>query len=479
MLKLYDLLEGVLNDIEKRLKDDIGEKALAEKFLLSQVHLRRLFRFAFGRTIGAYLRSRKLASSIEDLLHTNTNILDIALDYGFEHEQSYIRAFRREFEITPGCLRKTGQILKITPPLHLFDSNRLADGLFFGPEIVMIPRFHVVGRKYKLPFRDALVLAPFMRKEVFRERMKIPNAVDRNVFININSDSGTNDYSWLMPSIQVKTLDNIPEEFDRYTFPTSLCAKFRFIAPEDTVLNMAVVDGMFKAIDDFMDDENQKYFLERKRINIDRFASLTSDGFGNVWEWFAPVIEKTKINFSMNPDGIIKTYRQEVPALRFIGKKYNEPFSVSIFDKILNELDNWCLRYAFSVIEKQLDKESKTIYEGGDAYVSLIKINGELLNEVKQIEYWLGMFMPEGTEVPSGYEMMDFPKSTLGVCAVYGKRNSIIHYDEDCRKELAKEGIECRKDETGAKLFFQRFNWRNFYSEDKYGKRVLEYCYYL
>ena len=57
-----------------------------------------------------------------------------------------------------------------------------------------------------------------------------------------------------------------------------------------------------------------------------------------------------------------------------------------------------------------------TLYSGDYSYISLIRKNDD-----DSIEYWLGMFIPKGTAVPEGYEMIDFPKSTLGVCAVYGK----------------------------------------------------------
>jgi len=112
MLKPYDLLDGVLNEIEKGLKEGVDENTLADKFAISSVHLRRLFKFAFGRPIGAYIRSRKLAASVEDLLLTGMNVLDIAMEYGLEYEQTYIRAFKREFGLTPGELRKTGRYLK-------------------------------------------------------------------------------------------------------------------------------------------------------------------------------------------------------------------------------------------------------------------------------------------------------------------------------------------------------------------------------
>ena len=302
MLKPYDLLEGVLHEIEKGLKKDIDESSLAKKFSLSHVHLRRLFKFAFGQTIGAYIRSRKLAASIEDLLYTGMNVLDIALEYGFGYEQTYIRAFKNEFGLTPGDLRKTGQIVKITPPLQLFDSNKLAEGprsdyfCVLGPDIVMVPQFHVAGKKHKVPFCDASALTPGLTKQfIDHECMKIPNTLTPNVYVNFCREAETDEpYFWYMPSLQVKSLSNIPEEFDKYTFPASLCAKFWFVGPGGIVPNTAVTGGMFKTIDNFMKDENQKYFLDIKRINFWRCEMSSYDGVYSQWEWFAPVTEKAK-----------------------------------------------------------------------------------------------------------------------------------------------------------------------------------------
>ncbi|MCL2443685.1 MAG: helix-turn-helix domain-containing protein [Treponema sp.] len=106
MLKTINLLENVLTDIDKYLDDGINAHILAKKNSLSEGHLRRLFRCSFKQTIAVYIRSRKLKASLNDLLKNNSNVLDIALKYGFEYEQSYIRAFKREFGITPGDYRK-------------------------------------------------------------------------------------------------------------------------------------------------------------------------------------------------------------------------------------------------------------------------------------------------------------------------------------------------------------------------------------
>ena len=306
MLKPYDFLEGILNEIEDGLKKNVTSEILADTFSLSSTHLRRLFQFAFGQSLGSYIRSRKLSASIEDLLQTDLNVLDIALEYGLEYEQTYIRAFKREFGLTPGELRKTGQIVKIKPPLQLFDFNKMNDTVFFGPDIVVVPQFHVVGKKYELRLSDVATLPETYAYDFYNnERKKIPNALHPDVLINIATRilppapaTGAG-HCFFMPSVQVKSLDTIPDGFEHYTFPTSICARFRFIRPENSGLNMIVAQDMFKAIENFINDEQQGYFLEYM-MSIDRLDTSAYNGDIKLWEWFSPVVKRHRAGSPYN-----------------------------------------------------------------------------------------------------------------------------------------------------------------------------------
>jgi len=120
MKKTYDLLKNVLIDIEKEIRNGINTDIIAKKHNLSSIHLQRLFKFTFKQPLGAYIRSRRLTESLNDLLHTNKKIIDLALEYGFSYEQSYISSFRREFGLSPGNLRKSKQIVKTQLPLYFF-----------------------------------------------------------------------------------------------------------------------------------------------------------------------------------------------------------------------------------------------------------------------------------------------------------------------------------------------------------------------
>ena len=107
MIRANELLKSVLTDIENGARNGINPGFIAKKHALSEVHLQRLFKSKFNQPLGIYIRNHKLTESIDDLLNTKLKIVDIALDFGFEYEQSYIRAFKREFGITPGKFRKS------------------------------------------------------------------------------------------------------------------------------------------------------------------------------------------------------------------------------------------------------------------------------------------------------------------------------------------------------------------------------------
>ncbi|MDR2718956.1 MAG: helix-turn-helix domain-containing protein [Treponema sp.] len=106
MIRTNDLLKNVLADIEEGIRNGINTDTIAKKHTLSSVHLQRLFKVAFNQPLGAYIRSRRLTASLESLSDRNSKLVNIALEYGFGYEQSYLRSFKREFGTTPGKLRK-------------------------------------------------------------------------------------------------------------------------------------------------------------------------------------------------------------------------------------------------------------------------------------------------------------------------------------------------------------------------------------
>ncbi|MDR2972314.1 MAG: helix-turn-helix domain-containing protein [Bacteroidales bacterium] len=298
MLRPYNLLENVLLDIENDIRNCINASDLVKKYELSERHLRRLFQFAFNQSLCSYIRSRKLAASLEDLLKTDTNVLNVAMDYGFDYEQSYIRAFKREFGITPGELRKNekGQVIKVKPPLHMFDESRLSDGVLFGPDIVMVPQFRIIGKRSRVPFDVSASLAPELANLFWsNEHSLVKSIINPDVYIgftdNINREAGYSDY---MPSVMVDDVEEIPNGLCGNTFEASLCARFRYIGQHHySELSGCTAEAMYKAICKFADDEQSKYTLLNKTVFFEKVDTGLYDGTYCQMEWFCPIVEKS------------------------------------------------------------------------------------------------------------------------------------------------------------------------------------------
>ena len=98
---------------------------------------------------------------------------------------------------------------------------------------------------------------------------------------------------------------------------------------------------------------------------------------------------------------IIKSYKQSVRALRFIGKKYGDSDRVNgTFGAKWGE---WFNNGWFGEIEKQTDGKLKDIYEDGDAYIGLMRGgHGEPFSDLSNDDWWdLIMLIGKENEVTS------------------------------------------------------------------------------
>lgn len=169
---------------------------------------------------------------------------------------------------------------------------------------------------------------------------------------------------------------------------------------------------------------------------------------------------------------IVNAYRQSMPAMRFIGKKYGDEDRID--GSFGAKWGEWFNNGWFDVIEKQVNVSIKEIYEDGDAYIGLMR-----WKDGEPFEYWIGIFTPEATQVPEGFRYVDFPKSELGVCWVYGKEGEVYGKEDKCAARLNEEGYKIVSDENGAWWFFERYGCPRFTTPDEKGNIILDICHYI
>jgi predicted transcriptional regulator YdeE len=169
---------------------------------------------------------------------------------------------------------------------------------------------------------------------------------------------------------------------------------------------------------------------------------------------------------------IIQTYKQRIPALRFIGIKYGDEDRVN--GGFGTKWEEWFETDRFHELESFLTDDFKSSYEDFNTNIGLMR-----WKEGEAFEYYIGMFLPTGTEVPDGYESIDFPESHLGVCWVKGTVPEVFGNEHECANKLADEGYELVSDEMGAWWFFERYGCPRFTEADESGKVILDICHFV
>ena len=102
---------GIIRDLliwlEGHLDQPLSLDNVAAKAGYSKWHLQRMFKDVTGHAIGAYIRARRLSKSAVALRLTARPILDIALQYRFDSQQTFTRAFKKQFSQTPALYRRS------------------------------------------------------------------------------------------------------------------------------------------------------------------------------------------------------------------------------------------------------------------------------------------------------------------------------------------------------------------------------------
>ncbi len=133
--------------IEANLDFDVELAKVSRVAGVSHWHFQRMFKATTGETLKTYVRSRRLAKSLERLLTTKDSILDIAVLAGFESQEAFTRAFKRAFDLTPNAYRKLGDKSLFLKKVR-FDVDYLRHinlNVSLQPQIDAHPEMVVVG----------------------------------------------------------------------------------------------------------------------------------------------------------------------------------------------------------------------------------------------------------------------------------------------------------------------------------------------
>lgn len=151
VLKDKQIISKAIIYIETNLYESFTVESVANAVSYSYYHFHRYFQAVMGETIGSYIRSRRLTQAAYDLIYSNRKILDIAVSLYFESAESFTRAFKKRYGITPTEYRKNGVDVLIGShqPMQI-DKITECNYANLSPEIVTFEPKFVAGFRFDM-----------------------------------------------------------------------------------------------------------------------------------------------------------------------------------------------------------------------------------------------------------------------------------------------------------------------------------------
>ncbi|WP_350299869.1 helix-turn-helix transcriptional regulator [Peribacillus frigoritolerans] len=105
-MRYSPIIQKTIEYIENSLQDELSLENIARFAGFSKFHYHRIFQKEVGVTVSEYIRYRRIANAANMLLYTDEKIIDIALYYRFETQESFTRSFKKYYDLPPGQYRK-------------------------------------------------------------------------------------------------------------------------------------------------------------------------------------------------------------------------------------------------------------------------------------------------------------------------------------------------------------------------------------
>lgn len=218
-MNIYSILEKTIDLIENNLDNqELNISFLSNKVFVSPYYLQRIFYSFFGKTIGSYIRERRLTEAGTDI-KKGEKVSCVANKYGYESQESFTRAFKKFHGVNPGVAKK-GIIISCLPAINI--ENIKKGEISMDIKIEKENAFNIIVLTKQFNEETSFENIPKFWDEYYEKGYQ--NVVPPMLGICINNTEGL-EFEYGIGSLK-GYCNEIPEGFKQIDIPEHLWGKF-------------------------------------------------------------------------------------------------------------------------------------------------------------------------------------------------------------------------------------------------------------
>ncbi|MFZ5351448.1 MAG: AraC family transcriptional regulator [Bacillota bacterium] len=228
-MEAWESIQKSLDYIENNLSERMEINVLSAHAGLSPFYFQRLFSRLVGRPVMEYIKLRRLAKASEFIINEKNRIIDIAISAGFDNHETFTRAFKDNYDITPEAFRKNPRPLThyfkpdLSMQYYLIDENipLAADGIILEicRKVLDKPRnFAGVSIDMQFPNNPGIDYLAELWGSFHDKKASIGNLKADGNEIGVGGPSDTEGCIKYFAGAEVTAYDNL-DDFRKWTMP--------------------------------------------------------------------------------------------------------------------------------------------------------------------------------------------------------------------------------------------------------------------